>query len=97
MDDGHLVNVINWILDNPLSYSKSTLNKMIQEAKNRQTVLFAQGKPFPQQVKNKWLLIDPSTGEGHIIPPPKEYIEAVESNERYQAMFKRTQEKRKKQ
>lgn len=97
MKDSHLVNVINWILDNPDSYPLSSLNTMITEANYRKTLLFAEGKAYPQQVGKRWRLIDPVTGEGHIVKPPKEYIEAVKDNFGYQSMSRRTQDKRKKE
>lgn len=95
MKDSHLVNVINWISDNRDSYPTSVLTNMISEAKYRQTLLFAEGKAYPQLVGKSWKLIDPETGEGHIVPPPKDYLEAVKDNPGYQAMSKRTREKRK--
>lgn len=96
IEDSHLVNVINWIIDNQKAYSLATLDLMIAEAKYRQPFLFAEGKAYPQLVDKRWKLVDPKTGEGKIIPPPAEYIEAVKDNETYQRMFKRTQKKRKK-
>jgi hypothetical protein len=94
MKDSHLVNVINWISDNRAVYPTSVLNDMIAEAKYRQTLLFAEGKTYPQKVGRAWKLIDPLTGEGRIVPPPTDYIEAVKDNPGYQVMSKRTQEKR---
>lgn len=96
MKDSHLVNVINWISDNRRSYPAHILEVMIAEADYRKTLLFAEGKPYPQLVGRGWKLIDPETGEGKIVPPPKEYIEAVKDNPAYQRMSKDTQEKRKK-
>jgi hypothetical protein len=95
MKDSHLVNVINWISDNRSTYPKSVLDSMIAEAKYRQTFLFAEGKAYPQKVGRAWKLIDPVTGEGRIVPPPADYIEAVKENAGYQTMSKRTQAKRK--
>lgn len=94
MELGHLVNIINWILDNPMSYPRRILELMIAEATYRQTFLFAEGKAYPQKMGKVWKLIDPQTGKGHIIPPPSEYIESVKGNVGYQAMAKSTQEKR---
>jgi len=94
MTESHLVNVINWITDNPDSYPKSSLDLMVAEAKYRQTILFAEGKAYPQQVGKHWKLIDPVTGEGKIVKPPQDYIEAVKDNTAYQTMSKRTQIKR---
>ena len=94
MKDSHLVNVINWVIDNQGLYPKHVLAPMLEEAKYRQTLLFAEGKAYPQLVGTRWKLINPKTGEGMIIPPPKDYIEAVKDNPGYQAMSKRTQEKR---
>jgi hypothetical protein len=92
---GHLVNVVNWILDNPRSYPASALELMIAEARYRQTVLFAEGKSYPQLVSDRWKIIDPQTGIGKIEKPPADYIEAVKDNPAYTAMFKQTQAKRK--
>jgi hypothetical protein len=94
MENSHLVNVINWILDNPESYPLTSLNRMIDEANYRKTLLFAKGEPYPQLVGKRWRLIDPVTGEGTIVKPPQEYIEAVKGNAAYQTMSKRTQAKR---
>jgi hypothetical protein len=77
METSHLVNVINWISDNKDSYPTTVLNKMLKEANYRKTILFAEGKAYPQLIGTRWKLVDPQTGEGKIVPPPKEYIEAV--------------------
>ena len=66
MTDGHVVNVVNWILDNPRSYPASALTLFVSEAMYRQTVLFAEGKAYPQLVGSRWKLIDPQTGVGKI-------------------------------
>lgn len=95
MELGHLVNVINWIMDNKTSYPERILKVMVKEAQARQLVLFAQGKPYPQKFRNGWKVVDPKTGQSNIIPPPADYIEAVKDNDIYQSMFKRTQAKRK--
>lgn len=95
MDLGHLVNVINWINDNTESYGFSTKQAILKEVQYRQTILFSQGKPYPQKVGASWKIIDPVTGQGSIIPPPKEFIEAAKDNEAYQKMFERTQKLRK--
>jgi hypothetical protein len=92
---GHLVNVINWIMDNPNSYPGHTLARMIAEADSRKTLLFASGEPYPQKMGKRWKIIDPKTGVGTIEKPPADYIEAVKDNPGYQAMSKRTQGKRK--
>ena len=97
MEDSHLINVINWIIDNKKFYPDYLLPLMIAEAQYRQTTSFAEGKSYPQKVGRRWMLIDPTTGEGTIAPPPAEYIEAVKDNEAYQAMKQRTQEKRQKE
>jgi hypothetical protein len=97
MKDSHLVNVINWISDNLDSYPKSALTVMVDEARYRQTLLFAEGKPYPQLVGKRWKLIDPKTGIGKIEKPPADYIEAVKDNSAYQRMSKATQEKRKRE
>lgn len=94
MDLGHLVNVINWILDNPISYPRSVLTLMIAEANYRKLGLFAEGKSYPQLVGRRWKIMDPQTGEGRIEKPPADYIEAVKDNEAYQAMSKRTRAER---
>lgn len=93
---GHLVNVINWVIDNPFSYPAHVRELMIAEANYRKTFLFAEGEPYPQLIDARWKIIDPETGEGKIVPPPKEYVEAVKDNAAYQRMSKDTQEKRKK-
>jgi hypothetical protein len=90
MELGHLVNVINCIADNKNSYTDGTYLQMIEEAKYRQTILFAEGNSYPQLVNNRWMIIDPATGQGKIIPPPADYIEAVKDNIGYQKMFQRT-------
>jgi hypothetical protein len=95
MQDGHLINVINWIGDNRDSYPAHVLEVMIEEAQYRQTILFAEGRAYPQLVGNRWRLIDPKTGVGKIEKPPADYIEAVKDNVAYQRMSKRTQAKRK--
>lgn len=97
MTDSHLVNVLNWIIDNPVSYPRSVYDLMLEETKYRQTPLFAEGKPYPQQVGKRWKLIDPTTGIGKIEKPPEEYLEAVKDNPGYQAMSKRTRAKRAKE
>jgi len=96
MENSHLVNVINWIMDNRESYPNSILELMTAEAKYRQTLLFAEGKAYPQKIGRRWKLIDPVTGEGKIEKPPADYIEAVKDNAGYQIMSKRTQDRRQK-
>jgi hypothetical protein len=59
MKDGHLVNEINWIADNTESYPNSIREAMIAEARYRQTLLFAEGKAYPQLVNGAWRMIDP--------------------------------------
>jgi hypothetical protein len=71
------------------------MEAMVNEAKARQVLLFAEGKEYPQLVGSQWKLINPTTGEGSINAPPKDYIDAVKDNQRYQEMSKRTQAKRK--
>lgn len=97
MTDGHLVNVLNWILDNPMSYPVSALTLFVAEAGYRQPFLFAEGRAYPQQVGERWKLIDPKTGVGKIEKPPAEYLETVNDNPGYQAMSKRTRAKRTKE
>jgi hypothetical protein len=94
MRDGHLVNVLNWIIDNSESYSEDSFRLMVEEAKYRQVILFAERKPYPQEVNSRWILMDPETGIGKIEKPPKEYRKAVKDNIGYQEMSKRTQELR---
>lgn len=95
MTDSHLVNAINWIADNADSYTDRDLHMMVDEAMRRQPVLFAEGKAYPQLIGSRWKLVDPATGRGHIVPPPKEYLEAVKDNVAYQEMARNTQRKRK--
>jgi hypothetical protein len=94
MDIGHLVNVINWVIDNKNSYPDSIRDLMVAEAQYRQLTLFAEGKAYPQRIDNRWVLIDPVTGKKGIIPPPKEYLDNVKNNVAYQEMSKNTQIKR---
>jgi hypothetical protein len=94
---GHLVNVVNWVHDNPFSYPLQIRELMVAEARYRQTILFAEGAEYPQLVDGVWKIINPKTGVGKIEKPPKEYVEGVKDNAAYQAMSKRTQEKRKKE
>jgi hypothetical protein len=97
MELSHLVNVVNWVHDNRDSYPQHVRDLMIAEARYRQTLLFAEGKEYPQLVNDKWKIINPKTGVGRIEKPPAEYIEAVKDNPGYQAMSKRTREKRQKE
>ena len=97
MDLGHLVNVVNWILDNRASYTKSILDTMVAEANYRQLTLFSEGKPYPQKLGRQWKIIDPESGVGRIEKPPEDYIESVKENNAYQMMSKRTQDKRRKE
>lgn len=94
MELGHLVNVLNWVHDNWISYSDSVRSDMVAEANYRKLELFTTGQPYPGLVDGVWKIIDPETGKGTIKPPPAEYIEAVKDNPAYTAMFKRTQAKR---
>ena len=95
MQLGHLVNVINWIIDNREVYTKNVLDVMIEEANYRKVFLFAEGKDYPQKVGKRWKIINAETGLGSIEKPPEDYIEAVKDNPAYTRMFKRTQKKRK--
>lgn len=97
LEVSHLVNILNWILDNKSSYSLSDYVKVEAEATYRQTTLFAERMPYPQKIGKRWKVVDPITGEGTIVPPPPEYIEAVKENIGYQRMAARTQKKRKEQ
>ena len=94
MELSHLVNVLNWILDNSDSYPRSVLTLMTAEANYRKLFLFAEGKEYPQKIGKRWKIIDPNTGKGRVEKPPIEYIEAVKDNAGYQAMSERTRIKR---
>lgn len=96
MQLGHLVNVINWVLDNNDSYPPSILKVMVAEANYRKLLLFAEGKDYPQKIGRRWKVINAKTGVGGIEKPPADYIENVKDNAAYQAMSKRTQAKRQK-
>ena len=89
MDLGHLVNVINWIIDNREVYTKNVLDAMIEEANYRKVFLFAEGKDYPQRVGKRWKIINAETGAGSIERPPEDYIEAVKDNPLYQKMRKK--------
>ena len=95
LKDGHLVNIINWVQDNPRVYGTYILHMMIEEARYRQVLLFAEGKPYPQNAGTHWVLIDPDSGKSLIERPPKDYLEAVSDNEAYQKMAKATYRRRK--
>ena len=95
MELGHLVNVVNWILDNPESYPLHVLELMVAEADYRKIFLFAEGKAYPQLMGKRWKIVDPQTGKGSIEKPPADYIENVKDNAAYQHMSKRTRAKRK--
>ena len=97
MQLGHLVNVINWVMDNRDSYTRDILDVMVAEANYRKTSLFAQGQNYPQKIGSRWRVIDAQTGIGAIEKPPQDYIEAVKDNTRYQNMRERTQQKRNKE
>jgi hypothetical protein len=92
---GHLVNIINWVQDNRHIYGADIRDVMIAEARYRQVLLFAEGKPYPQNAGTHWVLIDPQSGRSMIERPPKDYLEAVSDNEAYQQMAKATYRKRK--
>lgn len=93
MDLGHLVNVLNWVHDHD-RYSDDTRARFIAEAEYRKTFLFAEGKPYPTKIDGRWKVIDPETGDGKIIPPPNDYIEAVKDNPVYQEMSEWVRAKR---
>ena len=97
MQLGHLVNVINWVMDNRDSYTRDILDVMVAEANYRKTLLFAEGKDYPQKIGRRWKVINAQTGEGAIEKPPADYIEAVKDNGAYQHMSRLTQEKRRKE
>ena len=82
MELGHLVNVINWIGDNPESYPVHVLELMVAEANYRKTFLFAQGQDYPQKIGSRWKVINAQTGVGGIEIPPTDYIEAVKDNKK---------------
>jgi hypothetical protein len=77
LTDGHLVNILNWILARPKSYSPQVYQHMVQEAHYRKLLLFADGSgnPYPAWNGEAWELIDPKTGKGYIEPPPQDYLE----------------------
>lgn len=93
MDLGHLVNVLNWVHDHD-RYSDDVRARFIAEAEYRKTFLFAEGKAYATKIDGRWKVVDPETGEGKIIPPPADYIEAVKDNPVYQRMSEWVQEKR---
>lgn len=95
MEVSHLVNVLNWISDNRESYTSADYELMEAEAKYRQTILFAEGKEYPQLVDQRWRVVNPVTGKSRIDKPPADYVEAVKDNAAYQAMAARTQKRRK--
>lgn len=94
MDLGHLVNVLNWVHDHDRSYSDRTRQNFIAEAEYRKVFLFAESKPYPGLVDGRWKVIDPATGEGSIIRPPDEYLDAVKDNPVYKEMSEWVQAKR---
>ena len=96
MDIGHLVNVLNWVHDHDGLYGLSIREDLIKEAEYRRVFAFTNMEQYAGLVDNRWKVIDPGTGESTILPPPADYIEAVEDNECYQRMSKAVQEKRKK-
>ena len=96
MDVGHLANVLNWVHDHDGVYGDSIKNDLIREAQHRKLFAFTERQPYASLVDGRWKVIDPETGEGSIIKPSDEYLEAVKDNACYQRMFKAVQEKRKK-
>lgn len=97
MEIGHLVNVLNWVHDHDGLYSERVKESLIKEAEYRRLFSFTNNDYYAGLIDGRWKVIDPRTGEGHILAPPEEYIEAVEDNPNYQRMREWVQEKRKKQ
>ena len=97
MELGHLVNVLNWVHDHNALYGDRIKEYLIKEAEYRRVFDFAANKPYAGQINGRWKVIDPTTGEGSIIPPPKEYLETVKDDPGYQRMSAWVQEKRKKE
>lgn len=97
MEIGHLVNVLNWVHDHDGLYGSSIKEDLIKEAEHRRLFAFNACEPYAGLVEGRWKVIDPATGEGTILPPPADYIEAVKDDPDYQRMSKLVQEKRKKQ
>ena len=97
MEIGHLVNVLNWVHDHDGLYSDRVKAALIKEAEYRRIFAFAEGQSYPM-ISNtgRWEVLDPKTGNGSIIKPSDEYLEAVKDNACYQRMSKAVQEKRKK-
>lgn len=77
LEIGHLVNILNWILDNPLGYDIGVYHLMVKEAEYRRLVQFAGNGPWPEFVESRWVLKDPVTGSGFLTPPPQEYIDKL--------------------
>ena len=64
LETSHLVNILNWVTDHSKKYSSSIIEGMKAEAEYRKTFLFTEGKPYPQLVNDRWVLLDPTTGKG---------------------------------
>lgn len=96
MEIGHLVNVLNWVHDHDGVYSERVKEALIKEAEYRRLFAFNESKEYAGKIDGRWAVINPITGEGCILKPPDDYIEAVKDNETYQRMSERVQEKRKK-
>ena len=96
MDVGHLVNVLNWVHDHDGIYGDRIKSYLKQEAEYRRIFAFAESQPYPM-ISNtgRWEVMDPNTGQGSIVKPSDEYIEAVKDNACYQRMSKAVQKKRK--
>ena len=54
--DQHLVNILNWIFDQPSRYDYELYEFLENEAKYRSILLFAEGKPRPVKEDDRWLL-----------------------------------------
>lgn len=81
---GHFVNILNWIHSH--MYSNDVREDFVRTANDRKFIGFSEGKPYPDLIDGQWVVVDPVTGNGEIIPPPVEYIDAVKDNKVYQEM-----------
>ena len=77
LDDGHLVNILNWVKDRPKVYHTNTYENLIEEAAYRRVYLFAEGKAYPMFQDGNWVLIDPDSGKSFTKPPPQEYYDKL--------------------
>lgn len=91
---GHLVNIINWIIDNPAKYPKEIRDLMIAEARYRQMESFARNEDYPIEIDGRWQLVQASTGKCIIETPPAEYLREAAKNAKYVAMSLEVQRRR---